>query len=103
MGWLQVQPSDWGDYQCQINTTPLLTRVVRLEERGGGRGGGVGPGALSPGPAARPTTRPDPANTSSSTVIVGAPQIMSPQDSLVNLTCLVTAPRQPDHVVSSIQ
>ena len=93
----QVSEEDLGQYECQINTSPVKTRVVTLQ-----RSSAPAPTKEQHSDLRRESQKPPvlelPENHGSSTCILGSPDIYFQAGSLVNITCMVTSLQQPEHI-----
>ena len=87
-----LSDQDFGNYECQINSNPVKIRVVSLERT-----------VMTPTPPTTPASNTNkldiPEHAGSSiTSILGAPDIYFRAGSLVNITCVVSSLKRPEHM-----
>ena len=94
-----VSMEDLGQYECQINTSPVKTTVVTIKLHKST------PALHTSNPGSNPhqTTQQTPKlelpeNSGSSTSIIGSPDIYFQAGSLVNISCLVNSLKEPEHI-----
>ena len=87
-----LSDQDFGNYECQINSNPVKIRVVRLEKTV------ITPPPPTPPDSKTPTLDIPDHSGSSITSILGAPDIYFRAGSLVNITCVVSSLKRPEHM-----
>ena len=97
-----VNMEDLGQYECQINTSPIKTRVVSIRNSKSTpalkKSNSGEHGKKKHQTSHLPPKLELPENSGSSTSIIGSPDIYFQAGTLVNITCLVNSLKQPEHI-----